>query len=71
MSREQNKSVARRFFEAFEANDQATLKELLAADFVAYLPGAYEPMNRQEFLRNVIGAGNFRENWREKCQKLS
>lgn len=71
MSREQNKSVARRFFEAFEANDQATLKELLAPDFVAYLPGAYEQMNRQEFLRNVIGAGNFRENWREKCQKLS
>ena len=56
MSVEQNKALMRRFFQAFEKNDQATLKELLAPDFVALLPGAYEQMNREAFLQDVIGA---------------
>jgi len=32
----QNKAIARRFFDAFEANDQAALNEVLAPDLVAY-----------------------------------
>ncbi len=30
----QNKAIVRRFYEAFEANDQAALKEVLAPDLV-------------------------------------
>lgn len=56
MSVEQNKALMRRFFQAFERNDQATLRELLAPDFVAHLPGAYEQMDRETFLQKVIGA---------------
>ena len=51
MTIEQNKAIARRFFEAFEANDQADYKELLAPDFVAHQAGAPGPLNREEFLQ--------------------
>lgn len=56
MSVEENKALMRRFFQAFEMNDQVTLKNLLAPDFVANLPGAYEQIDREAFLQNVIGA---------------
>ena len=51
MSTEQNKSIARRFSEAFDSNDQATFNELLAPDLVAHVPGAPGPLNREAFLQ--------------------
>ena len=51
MSTEQNKSIARRFSEAFASNDQATFNELLAPDLVAHVPGAPGPLNREAFLQ--------------------
>ena len=53
MTTEQNKAVVRRFFEAFEANDQATLNEVLAPDLVAYSHGPPGPQNREVHLQNI------------------
>ncbi|MEX2656037.1 MAG: ester cyclase [Balneolales bacterium] len=50
MSTEKLKAIVRRFFEAFEANNQAMLKELLAPELMVYLPGNVEPVNREVFL---------------------
>lgn len=53
MSTEQNKALPRRFFNAFETNDQAALKEVLAPDFVAHHPGAPGPVDRAGLLQVV------------------
>jgi steroid delta-isomerase-like uncharacterized protein len=50
MSTEDHKLLVRRFFSAFETNDQATLKALLAPELEAYLPGDAEPVNLHTFL---------------------
>lgn len=52
MTTEQNKAIVRRFFEAFEANDQAALKEVLAPDLVAYSHGP-GPQSREEYLQGI------------------
>ncbi len=49
----QNKEIVRRFFEAFEANDQATLNQVTAPDLVAHLPGAPGPQNREGMLHGI------------------
>jgi steroid delta-isomerase-like uncharacterized protein len=53
MTSEQNKAVARRFFEALGANDQATLKELLAPDFVAHHSATPGPLSREALLQGI------------------
>ena len=53
MSLEQNKTVARRFFEAYAANDQRTLKEVVAPDLVANLPGSPRPLSREAMLNGI------------------
>jgi predicted ester cyclase len=53
MSLEENKAIVRQFFEAFQANDQVALKELLAPDLAAYLPGSPDPLNREAHLEVV------------------
>ncbi len=53
MAAEQNKALVRRFYEAFGANDQATLNELLAPDLVAYSHGAPGPQTRKVHLQNI------------------
>jgi predicted ester cyclase len=53
MSSEQNKAVVRRFFEAFAANDQATLNEVLAPNLVAYSHGNPDPQNREMHLQGI------------------
>ena len=53
MSTEQNKAIVRRFFEAFNANDQAALKDVLAADLVAYSHAAPGPHNREVHLQGI------------------
>ena len=55
MTLEQNKAITRRFFEAFEANDQSTLKQVLASDLVFHHDGAAEPESRESFLQ-IVGA---------------
>ena len=53
MTTEQNKAVVRRFFEAFEANDLAAMKEVLAPDLVAYTHGQPAPTGRDAMLQSV------------------
>lgn len=53
MSAEQNKAIVRRFFRAFEANDETALKELLASDLVAYSHGTPGPQNREVHLEGI------------------
>lgn len=53
MTTEQNKAVVRRFFEAFEADDQTALTELLAPDLVAYSHGVPGPQTREAHLQGI------------------
>ncbi len=53
MTTEQNKATVRRFFEAFGADDEAALKEVLAPNLVAYSHGAPSPQNREVHLQNI------------------
>ena len=53
MTSEQNKAVVRRFYEAFAANDQAALEEVLSPDLVAYSHGSPEPQRREAHLQVI------------------
>ena len=53
MTTEENKAIARRFFEALGANDQAALNELLAPDFVAHHSATPGPLNREALLQGI------------------
>lgn len=53
MSLEENKAVARRFFKAYEANDQAALKKVVAPDVVAHMPGSAGPVGREAMLQGI------------------
>ena len=53
MTNEQNKAIVRRFYAAFETNDQATLNELLSPDLKALTHGAPNPVSREEMLQGV------------------
>jgi steroid delta-isomerase-like uncharacterized protein len=55
MSAEQNKAVVRRFYEAFEANDETALKSVLAPDLVAYTHGSPKPQTREMMLQGING----------------
>jgi steroid delta-isomerase-like uncharacterized protein len=51
MTPEHNKAIARRFFAASDAANEAAFGDLLAPDFVAHLPGAPGPLNREALLQ--------------------
>jgi predicted ester cyclase len=53
MTGEQQKAVVRRFYEAFGANDEAALKEILASDLVAYSHGQPGPQSREVHLQGI------------------
>jgi steroid delta-isomerase-like uncharacterized protein len=53
MTTEESKAIARRFFEALGANDQAVLNELLAPDFVAHHAATPGPLNRAALLQGI------------------
>jgi predicted ester cyclase len=53
MTTEQNKAIVRRFFEAFEANDIASLKEVLAPELVAYTHASPDPQSRDAQLQAI------------------
>ena len=54
MTTEENKAIVRRFFKAFEANDQAALNEVLSSDLVAYSHGAPGPQNRKIHVEGIL-----------------
>ena len=53
MTAEQSKAVVRRFWQAFEANDQAALNNVLAADLNAQTPAALGTQNRERHLQGI------------------
>jgi steroid delta-isomerase-like uncharacterized protein len=53
MTNEQNRAIVRRFWKAFEANDQVALKEVLAPDLVAQSPSAPVQQNREMHLQGI------------------
>lgn len=55
MDTEQNKAVVRRFYEAFTADDEAALREVLAPDLVAYSHGAPGPQPRDVHVQGIRG----------------
>jgi len=53
MSNEQNKTIVRRFWKAFEANDLETLNEVLSPDLVARTPSSPNVLNREKLTQAV------------------
>jgi steroid delta-isomerase-like uncharacterized protein len=53
MTNEQNKAIVRRFWQAYEANDEAALNEVLAPDLVARTPGSPESFPRERHLQGI------------------
>jgi predicted ester cyclase len=53
MSTEENKAIVRRFFKAFEANDQAALSEVLSPRLVAYSHGEPGPQTLEVHLQGI------------------
>ena len=53
MTSEQNKAIPRSFFKAFQTNDEAAMKEVLAPDFVGNHAGSPDPMNREALLQTI------------------
>jgi predicted ester cyclase len=52
-SEAEKKAVVRRFYEAFEANDVATLNEVLSPDVTAYSPHTPDPQNRETHVEGI------------------
>jgi steroid delta-isomerase-like uncharacterized protein len=53
MTNEHNKAIVRQFYEAFAADDHATMNALLAPDLVAYSHNAPAPMNRETHVQGI------------------
>jgi steroid delta-isomerase-like uncharacterized protein len=53
MTSENHKAIARRFIKAFETNDQVTIKEVLARDFMLHVPGAPGPVDRETHAQGI------------------
>lgn len=53
MTGEQNKAIVSRFYEAFEANDEAALKEVLAPNLAAYSHGQPGPQSREVHVQGI------------------
>ena len=53
MTSEEHKAIVRRFLNAFEVNDQATIKEVLVRDYVAHAPGTPVPLDRDTVAQRI------------------
>ncbi len=53
MTDEDHKAIVLRFLHAFESNDQATLIDVLAADYMAHGAGAPTPFDRENVLQRI------------------
>ncbi len=49
-----NKLIVLQMYKSFDEGDFETLQNLLASDFVAHIPGATEPLNREAFMHSVL-----------------
>ncbi|HEY9609298.1 ester cyclase [Allocoleopsis sp.] len=49
MSAEHKKTLILRYYEEFDKGDLAQVEDMLAPNFVAYLPGMSEPLDRETF----------------------
>jgi steroid delta-isomerase-like uncharacterized protein len=47
MSTEENKAIVRRFYEVLNTEDLTGLDELFATNYILYLPGRTEPIDRE------------------------
>ena len=50
---EEHKAIVQRFIEGFKTNDLATLKKLMAPDYVAHAPGMPGPLDRETVLQRI------------------
>jgi predicted ester cyclase len=55
MTTDQNKEVVRRFFRAFEDQDETALASVLSPNLRAYVHGNPEPVDRATMLQNIKG----------------
>ncbi len=55
MTTDQNKEVVRRFFRAFEDQDEAGLTSVLSPNLQAYVHGNPEPVDRDTLLQTIKG----------------
>jgi predicted ester cyclase len=55
MTTDQNKEVVRRFFRAFEDQDEAALASVLSPNLQAYAHGNLEPVDRDTMLQAIKG----------------
>jgi steroid delta-isomerase-like uncharacterized protein len=53
MSAEQNKAIVRQFFAAFEANDEAALRQVLAPHLTAHSHQSPGPQTREEHVKAI------------------
>ena len=53
MTAEQNKAIVRRFYKAFEADDQDALNQVLAPDLAAYSHGGPGPQKREAHVQGI------------------
>jgi len=53
MTTEKNKAIVRRFYEAFEADNEAAMKEVLAPDMLANTLGVHGTQNREGMLQGI------------------
>ncbi|WP_066289390.1 ester cyclase [Arthrobacter sp. B6] len=55
MTTDQNKEVVRRFFRAFEDQDETAMTSVLSPDLQAYVHGNAEPVDRDTMLQAIKG----------------
>jgi predicted ester cyclase len=51
---DQNKLIVLQMYKSFDQGNLGKVQELLAPNFVAHLPGATEPLNREAFMQSVL-----------------
>ncbi|OUL33886.1 ester cyclase [Nostoc sp. 106C] len=54
MSDQQNKSIVLQMYNSFDQGNLDKVQESLAPNFVAHIPGASEPLNREAFMQSVL-----------------
>nr|WP_322657369.1 ester cyclase [Dendronalium sp. ChiSLP03b] len=54
MLAEQNKSIVLQMYKSFDQGNLELAQEFLASNFIAHIPGATEPLNRDTFVQNVL-----------------
>lgn len=53
MNTDQNKAVVRKFFKAFEDQEEAAMRDVLSPELRAYVHGNTEPVDREQMLQGI------------------